>query len=128
LDSLKQILAQKIANIKELQKINSDKNDYVPIEKAVRDLTKIEESMGKITLEGLKIDSDKLSAYEKKVYQDYVDYLNKNVPKDETNSLTDHEVDSILVASKKTLEKVRLDTESKSITQKAKEISLLKND
>jgi signal transduction histidine kinase/FixJ family two-component response regulator len=128
LDSLKQILAQKIANIKELQKINSDKNDYVPIEKAVRDLTKIEESMGKITLEGLKIDSDKLSAYEKKVYQDYVDYLNKNVPKDETNSLTDHEVDSILVASKKTLEKVRLDTENKSITQKAKEISLLKND
>jgi signal transduction histidine kinase/FixJ family two-component response regulator len=128
LDSLKQILAQKIANIKELQKINSDKNDYVSIEKAVRDLTKIEESMGKITLEGLKIDSDKLSAYEKKVYQDYVDYLNKNVPKDETNSLTDHEVDSILVASKKTLEKVRLDTESKSITQKAKEISLLKND
>jgi signal transduction histidine kinase/FixJ family two-component response regulator len=128
LDSLKLILAQKIANIKELQKTNSDKNVYFPIEKAVRDLTKMEESMGKITLEGLKIDPDKLTPYEKKVYQDYVDYLNQNVPKDASNSLTDKEVDSILVASKKTLEKVRIDNENKSVVQKAKEISLLKND
>jgi signal transduction histidine kinase/DNA-binding response OmpR family regulator len=128
LDSLKLILTQKVSNIKELQKTNTTKNVYFPIEKAVRDLTKMEESMGKITLEGLKIDSDKLSPYEKKVYQDYVDYLNQNVPKDASNSLTDKEVDSILVASKKTLEKVRLDNENKTMAQKAKEISLLRND
>ena len=128
LDSLKLILTQKVSNIKELQKTNTTKNVYFPIEKAVRDLTKMEESMGKITLEGLKIDPDKLSPYEKKVYQDYVDYLNQNVPKDASNSLTDKEVDSILVASKKTLEKVRLDNENKTMAQKAKEISLLRND
>ena len=128
LDSLKLILTQKVSNIRELQKTNTTKNVYFPIEKAVRDLTKMEESMGKITLEGLKIDPDKLSPYEKKVYQDYVDYLNQNVPKDASNSLTDKEVDSILVASKKTLEKVRLDNENKTMAQKAKEISLLRND
>jgi len=128
LDSLKIILKQKVSNIEELKKINKAQNSYFPIENALSDLTRIEESMGKITLESLKIDPSKLSAYERRVYQDYVDYLNQNVPKESENTLTDRQIDSILVSSKKILEEVRLKNQEKTTTQKNKEIELLRND
>lgn len=128
LDSLKLILQQKVSNIEELKKINKTQNTYFPIDNALSDLTRIEESMGKITLESLKIDPSKLSAYEKRVYQEYVDYLNENVPKESENTLSDKQIDSILVSSKKILENVRLNNQAKSNSQKNKEIELLRND
>ncbi|UPQ80699.1 ATP-binding protein [Flavobacterium azooxidireducens] len=128
LDSLKLILQQKVSNIEELKKINKAQNSYFPIENALSDLTRIEESMGKITLESLKIDPSKLSAYERRVYQEYVDYLNENVPKESENTLTDKQIDSILVSSKKILEEVRLNNQAKTTSQKNKEIELLRND
>ena len=128
LDSLKIILQQKVSNIEELKKINKSQNTYFPIDNALSDLTRIEESMGKITLESLKIDPSQLSAYERRVYQDYVDYLNQNVPKESENTLTDKQIDSILVSSKKILEEVRLKNQEKTTTQKNKEIELLRND
>ena len=60
LDSLKIILQQKVSNIEELKKINKSQNTYFPIDNALSDLTRIEESMGKITLESLKIDPSQL--------------------------------------------------------------------
>jgi signal transduction histidine kinase/DNA-binding response OmpR family regulator len=128
LDSLKIILQQKVSNIEELKKINKTQNTYFPIDNALSDLTRIEESMGKITLESLKIDPSKLSAYERRVYQEYVDYLNQNVPKESESTLTDKQIDSILVSSKKILEDVRLKNQEKTTTQKNKEIELLRND
>ncbi|RAR49830.1 hybrid sensor histidine kinase/response regulator [Flavobacterium lacus] len=128
LDSLKIILQQKVSNIEELKKINKSQNTYFPIDNALRNLTRIEESMGKITLESLKIDPSKLSTYERRVYQDYVDYLNENVPKESEKTLTDKQIDSILVSSKKILEEVRLKNQEKTTTQKNKEIELLRND
>lgn len=128
LDSLKIILQQKVSNIEELRKINKSQNAYFPIDDALSDLTRIEESMGKITLESLNIDPSKLSDYERKVYQDYVDYLNQNVPKESESTLTDKEIDSILVSSKKILEEVRLKNQAKTTSQKNKEIELLRND
>ncbi len=128
LDSLKIILQQKVSNIGELKKINKSQSTYFPIDNALNDLTRIEESMGKITLESLNIDPSKLSDYERKVYQDYVDYLNQNVPKESESTLTDKEIDSILVSSKKILEEVRLKNQAKTTSQKNKEIELLRND
>lgn len=128
LDSLKIILEQKVANITALKKINTTQNDYSSIEKAVTDIRRMEESMGKITLEGLNINPTKLSAYEKKVYQEYVDYLNENVPKESASTLSDKEIDSILVSSKKILENVRTNNQVKTTSQKNKEIELLRND
>lgn len=128
LDSLKIILQQKVSNIEELKKINKLQNTNFPIDNALSDLTRLEESMGKITLEGLKINTSKLSNYERKVYQEYVDYLNENVPKESSSTLTDKEIDSIVVASKKILENVRLNNQAKTASQKNKEILLLKND
>lgn len=128
LDSLKLILQQKVSNIEELKKINKAQNSYFPIENALSDLTRIEESMGKITMESLNIDSSKLTAYERRVYQEYVDYLNENVPKESASTLTDKEIDSILVSSKKILESVRLNNQAKTTSQKNKEIELLRND
>lgn len=128
LDSLKIILQQKVSNIDELKKINKSQNTYFPIENALSDLTRIEESMGKITLESLNIDPSKLTAYERRVYQEYVDYLNENVPKESASTLTDKEIDSILVSSKKILENVRSNNQAKTASQKNKEIELLRND
>ncbi len=128
LDSLKIILQQKVSNIDELKKINTSQNTYFPIENALSDLTRIEESMGKITLESLNIDPSKLTTYERRVYQEYVDYLNENVPKESTSTLTDKEIDSILVSSKKILENVRSKNKAKTASQKSKEIELLRND
>ncbi|MDP2161491.1 MAG: hybrid sensor histidine kinase/response regulator [Flavobacterium sp.] len=128
LDSLIIILQQKVSNIDELKKINKSQNTYFPIENALSDLTRIEESMGKITLESLNIDPSKLTAYERRVYQEYVDYLNENVPKESASTLTDKEIDSILVSSKKILENVRSNNQAKTASQKNKEIELLRKD
>lgn len=128
LDSLKIILHQKVSNIEELKKINKSQNTYFTIDNALSDLTRIEESMGKITLEGLNVDPTKLTTYERRVYQEYVDYLNANVPKESESTLTDKEIDSILVSSKKILENVRSNNQAKTASQKNKEIELLRND
>ncbi|WP_291115074.1 hybrid sensor histidine kinase/response regulator [Flavobacterium sp. UBA6135] len=128
LDSLKIILDQKVSNIEELKKINKSQNTYFTIDNALSDLTRIEESMGKITLEGLNVDPTKLTPYERRVYQEYVDYLNANVPKESASTLTDKEIDSILVSSKKILENVRVNSQAKTASQKNKEIELLRND
>jgi signal transduction histidine kinase/CheY-like chemotaxis protein len=128
LDSLKIILHQKVSNIEELKKINKSQNTYFTIDNALSDLTRIEESMGKITLEGLNVDPTKLTTYERRVYQEYVDYLNANVPKESASTLTDKEIDSILVSSKKILENVRVNSQAKTASQKNKEIELLRND
>jgi signal transduction histidine kinase/DNA-binding response OmpR family regulator len=128
LDSLKLLLFQKVSNIKELEQINKTKASVIPVEKALNSIKGLEAVKGKLTLENFVKNPSKLTSYEKRVAQEYIDYLNANVPRDATNSFSPEEVDSILNSSKLALEEVLKNNETRNETLKSKEIELLKND
>lgn len=128
LDSLKLLLSQKVSNIKELEQINNRKTSVIPVEKALNSIKDMEAVKGKLILENFIKHPDQLSLHERKIAQEYIDYLNANVPKDASNTFSQKEIDSILTASKQALEDVKKNNEHKNKALKNKEIELLKND
>ena len=66
--------------------------------------------------------ANSLTPYQRKVAQEYVDYLNSNVPKDNTNSISHEEADSILTASKIILLESQKKRSQHSVAIKSKEI------
>lgn len=128
LDSLGLVLNQKVLNTSELLKIKNVKQQNIPEDQVIKEITRIEASMGKITLENFIRNPSELSERERKVAQEFVDYLNENVPKETKSSLSEKEIDSTLVASKKILENLKRVNETRNESQKNKEIELLRND
>lgn len=128
LDSVKGLLRLKTENIVELKRIKRQATDEIAMKRAINNMGKMQESLRKLRLNDFVKNTSKLSDYERRVYGEYVDYMNQNIKEDSTNTLSKKKSDSLLAASKKLLYNVRSLTEKKNATLYSKEISLLKNE
>lgn len=127
LDTLKIYLKDKEQNILNLRKLQQTV-DESPIGTVLQKIKNLESVKGKLTLENFIKNPNQLSPYERKVAEDYINYLNKNVPKDASNTISTVEADSVLAASKKILEEAQKKSDQRSIVIKNKEIELLQNE
>ena len=128
LDSVMILLTEKTQNIKYLKAIENKTSDEASVNEAIKELTQLEFSLSKLKLEDFTKNPEKLSSYQRKVLQNYIDYLNQNIPDDNSNTLTKKETDSILAASKRLLSKVKLETEKKKESLNIQESKLLTNE
>lgn len=128
LDSVKMLLSQKTANIKQLQTIKNQSNDDEAVQKAINKITYMEGTLRKLNLNDFFKDTSSLKEYEKKVYSDFVDYMNQNIPSDNTNTLSQKVLDSMLIASKAALSDVVRRTSKKQESLNIQENELLQNE
>lgn len=128
LDSVGILLHEKTQNIEQLKNIKNKNTDEKSVNNAIEELTKLEYSLRKLQLEDFIKNPQKLGVYQRGVLEKYVDYLNKNIPDDSTNTLTKKATDSILSASKQLLRVVKRETEKKKESMNIRENKLLKNE
>ncbi|MCW2121169.1 hybrid sensor histidine kinase/response regulator [Flavobacterium sp. 7A] len=128
LDSVSVLLNEKTENIRKLKAIKSKSSDDGSVTNAIKELTQLESSLQKLQLHDFTKHPEKMGGYERTVLQNYVDYLNKNIPDDSTNTLTKKASDSILSASKRLLYRVKVEAEKKQKSLSQEENKLLKNE
>lgn len=128
LDSVTVLLSEKTENIRQLKAIKNKTNDQASIKNAIQGLNKLEFSLRKLQLQDFHKNPTKLSKYQRNVLQSYVNYLNQNIPDDSTNTLTKKASDSILSASKRLLNVVKLETEKEKASLAIQEKKLLNNE
>ena len=128
LDTLKLYLKYKEQNIIDLRALHNSSDTTSPLNDILNKIKNLEVSKGKLFLEDFVKEPEKLTNYQRKVANDYIEYLNKNVPKDSTNSVSMKEADSILKASKLILENAQKQKNKQTVAIKSKEIDLLRNE
>ncbi len=128
LDSLSFLLQRKHKNIKELRRIKINTETDISFKVGIEELTKMESSLSKITIDHLVKEPEKLEGYQKEVIDKLVFVLNENIPNKANNSVNRKAVDSILTASKLLLKDLRSETQIERSTLKKKENELLIND
>jgi signal transduction histidine kinase/DNA-binding response OmpR family regulator len=128
LDSVKLLLSRKTENILQLKEIKNRASDEVKVKNAINDLTRMELSLRKLRLEDFVKDPASLGAYQREVLKKYVAYLNQNIPDDNTNTLTQTALDSMLVASKTLLNDVKRETRERNNLLNSEEKKLLQNE
>lgn len=108
LDSVKLLLKQKVANSNELHNLRVKNENNRSIDNVLEEFRKMEASFGKLTVHNFEKNPEKLSPYKRKVLEDWVAYLNENIPAD-TSSIPDSEkIDSVLNASKALLAEAKM--------------------
>ncbi|WP_299530951.1 ATP-binding protein [Ulvibacterium sp.] len=108
LDSVKLLLKQKAANSDELRSLKVKNDNNRSIDNVIEEFRKMEASFGKLTVYNFEKHPEKLSPYKLKVLEDWVAYLNENIPAD-TSSVPDSErIDSVLNASKVLLAEAKM--------------------
>lgn len=128
LDSVQRLLQQKVANSKDLinLKINADPNGS--INEALKEFQKMEASYGKLTIENFEKNPENLTPFKRKVLEDWVAYLNANIPSDSTAAPDAKTIDSIINASKIVLAKAKINNVKTQLSLAEKEITLSRND
>lgn len=127
LDTLKIYLKDKEQNILNIRKLQANVEES-PIGEVLNKIRNLENVKGKLTLDSFIQNPKELSPYERNVAQDYINYLNNNVPKDSSNTISVAEADSIVTTSKRLLEEAQKKINKRSVTIKNKEIELLQNE
>ncbi len=127
-DTLKLYLKFKEQNIIDLRDLQNNNEEPSPFNEILGNIKNLEVSKGKLFIENFVSNADELTDYQRRVAEEYVAYLNSNVPKDSTNTISFKEADSILRASKIIIEKAQKLQNKQTVTIKSKEIELLKNE
>ncbi len=125
LDSVRALLRQKVANSNELRELKGKNRASSSIDNALKGLRKMESSFGKLTAYDIHPNPEGLSSYERKVLDDWVTYLNENIPADSADIPDSQKIDSIINASKSLLvEAKRKDAKNQRfLAQKEREIN-----
>lgn len=128
LDTLKIYLNFKEKNIIELLNLQNNSKEPAPLNEILDKIKMLEVSKGKLFIENFVSQPEKLTPYQRRVAEAYIEYLNLNVPKDESNTISFKEADSILQASKAIILKAQKQKMKQLGAIKSKEIELLKNE
>lgn len=128
LDVVISLLKQKSDNVASLQQLREKQDAEKDVNFAITNLKQLEEQYRKLKIEDFVKDPKKLGKYERDVINDFVSYLNKNIPDDDTNTISQRQMDSILVSSKNLLNKVKLSNEEKRKKYEEEEKKLLRNE
>src|SRR5690606_22794280 len=87
LDSVQGLLKKKVFNSNELLRLKRKSEANNSIDNALKEFSKIEESLGKITPESLNPNYLDLPPETQNTIKKWAEYLNENVPKDTNNNL-----------------------------------------
>lgn len=128
LDSVQRLLRHKLANSEDLinLKVNNDPNS--PLDKALDEFRKMEDSHGKLTIENFEKHPEKLTPYQRQVLEKWVAYLNANIPAEAASAPTVEEIDSIINASKSILAEAKVANDKAQRSLRLKESQINRTD
>lgn len=106
LDSLYILLNKKVTNINALRTLKIKDQTGTAINSALKEFDKLEESLGIITPEGLAPNMDELSPKAQVAIKKVADYLNANIPEEDSPIQKTKRMDSVLQVSKNLLKEV----------------------
>ncbi|WP_289645130.1 hybrid sensor histidine kinase/response regulator [Maribacter aestuarii] len=128
LDSLRILLAKKVANTEMLGKLKTQNQTGTAITSALEKFDEMEASLGIITAEGLVPNLNELSPKAREAIQKVADYLNANIPTDDTEEQKTKKLDSVLEASKALLMEVQQENTINENSLARREMAINKTD
>ncbi|MCK0188782.1 ATP-binding protein [Arenibacter sp. F20364] len=125
LDSVQGLLKKKVFNSNELLRLKRKNEANNSIDNALKEFSKIEESLGKITPESLNPNYKDLPPETQNTIKKWAEYLSENVPKDSSSIPVSQQVDSVLTASKSLLAEAKQSNTKtlRSVAQKELQLS-----
>jgi signal transduction histidine kinase/DNA-binding response OmpR family regulator len=127
LDSVKSLLKDKNRNIEQLRILRLTNKKDTSLDDIMKEVRKLESSVGLYSVESLIRNPSKLSNRERKVYQSYADYLNRDATRD-TATVKSKTVDSMLVASRYIVAEAKKENSRIRESLIQKENELIRND
>src|SRR5690606_13638847 len=128
LDSVNLLLNQKIKNINELRELRINDNSEKSLDTAIERLSSIEEKLGRLTLKDYVEEPDSLDPKTRKILLEINSIYNRYIPRDSSNTVDQHTLDSIVSASREMLQNVKKSAASQKTSLEVKEKQLLAND
>ncbi|WP_052958717.1 hybrid sensor histidine kinase/response regulator [Maribacter thermophilus] len=128
LDSLKILLQKKVDNNSVLRKLKTQDQTSAAIDQALNKFDKLEKSLGVITPEGISPNFKDLSPKAQDVIKKLAQYLNENIPPEESDGQNAVKADSVLQASKALLKEVQKENTINVNSLAAREIAINKTD
>ncbi|MGJ5641011.1 ATP-binding response regulator [Formosa sp. S-31] len=128
LDSVKLLLSTKFSNIEALKRIKQDNISERSIDNALKKITKIESSIGRLTLEDFAENPDELNPEVRKSVEEYISILNKYNPNNDKSNVSQKQLDSIVIAARDMLIQVKQDALTQRSNLSEKESNLIKSD
>lgn len=107
LDSLHLLLEKKVVNNEMLRNLKTQNQTSVAIKSALQKFDKMEASLGIIIPEGLAPNIEELSPKAQDAIRKVADYLNANIPNDDSEEQKAKKVDSVLQLSKALIREVQ---------------------
>lgn len=127
LDSVKALLEDKNRNIEQLRILRLTNQKDTSLDDIMREVRKLESSVGLNSIESLVRNPSKLSTRERRVYQAYADYLNSDATRD-TSTIKSKTVDSMLAASRYIVAEAKKENSRIRESLMQKENELIRND
>lgn len=128
LDSLKVLLEKKVANNEVLRALKAQNQTSAAISSALKEFDKIEASLGIITPEGLAPNIEELSPKAQETIRKVADYLNANIPNNDSEEQKAKKADSVIQLSKALLKEVKAENIINENSLARREISINKTD
>ncbi len=128
LDSVKFLISKKIENIQQLKNIKNEAKDEVSVKNAIDKINAMKSSLRKLTVSDFVENPKNVGSYQMQVIQQFVEVMNQNIPDDETNTLSQKALDSMLIASRSALDDVVRITSKRRSDLFAKESELIQNE
>lgn len=128
LDSVNFLLNQKIKNINELRELRINDNSEKSLDTAIERLSSIEEKLGRLTLKDYVEEPDSLDPKTREILLEINSIYNRYIPRDSSNTVDQHTLDSIVSASREMLQNVKESAATQKTSLELKEKQLLRND
>lgn len=127
LDSIQELLKQKVFNNAELRNLKVQNENRASLDSVLKAFHDMEVDMGRITPETFAPNFEQLSPRTKQSIREYVALLNKNIPDSEKGSDANN-IDSILEVSKSILNKAKVETATTERNMLQKELEIYRTD
>ena len=127
LDSVKSLLKDKNRNIEQLRILRLTNKKDTSLDDIMKEVRKLESSIGLYSVESLIRNPSKLSNRERRVYEAYADYLNRDATRD-TSTVKSKTVDSMLIASRYIVAEAKKENSRIRESLIQKENELIRND
>ena len=101
-------MGKKLTNSNELLNLKRWDDNNSSIDNALSEFKKMEASFGRLTITDFEKNPERLSPYQRKVLEDWVTYLNQNIPEDDSAIPNAKKIDSILSTSKTLLAEAKI--------------------
>ena len=123
LDSVQELLQHKVQNNAELRKLRVQVDNRGTYDSVLEAIHKMEVDLGRITPKALAPDFDKLPPSVQKPIQDYVAFLNQNIPETD-GTVAAKNIDSILELSRSILNRAKSETAAIERSMMQKELQI----